>query len=140
MARTKCTAMQTVGHRPAREALAAKIARKMPPALVAEPIKKSTRFKPGVGAIREIKKMQRTTELCILKLPFQRLVKEIMSGWEVNRPDMKMQSQALLALQEAGEAYLVDLFQDTVRCAIHAKRVTIMPKDMRLARLLRGEK
>ena len=140
MARTKCTAMQTVGHRPAREALAAKIARKMPPALVAEPIKKSTRFKPGVGAIREIKKMQRTTELCILKLPFQRLVKEIMSGWEVNRPDMKMQSQALLALQEAGEAYLVDLFQDTLLCAIHAKRVTIMPKDLRLAQKLRGDK
>ena len=141
MARTKCTAMQTVGHRPAREALAAKIARKMPPALVAQPIKKSTRFKPGTVALREIKKYQISTELLILKLPFQRLVKETMCGWPgLNRPDMKMQSQALLALQEAGEAYLVDLFQDTVRCAIHAKRVTIMPKDMRLARLLRGEK
>ena len=56
MARTKCTARKTEGHLPAREALAAKIARKMPPALVAEPIKKSTRFKPGTGAIREIKK------------------------------------------------------------------------------------
>ena len=132
MARTKCTARQTEGHLPIREA------RKIPPALV---IKRSFRFKPGTVALRDIKKYQKSTELLMLKLPFQRLVKEIMCGWPgLNRPDMCIQSQALLALQEAGEAYLVDLFQDTVRCAIHAKRVTIMPKDMRLARLLRGEK
>ena len=141
MARTKCTARQTEGHLPIREPMAAKMARRMPPALVAEPIKKSFRFKPGTVALRDIKKYQKSTELLMLKLPFQRLVKEIMCGWPgLNRPDMCIQSQALLALQEAGEAYLVDLFQDTVRCAIHAKRVAIMPKDMRLARLLRGEK
>ena len=53
---------------------------------------------------------------------------------------MRFQSQAILALQEAAEAYIVDLFEDTNLCAIHAKRVTIMPKDMLLARKIRGEK
>ena len=52
---------------------------------------------------------------------------------------MRFQSAAILALQEAAEAYLVTLFEDTVLCAIHAKRVTVMPKDMQLARRIRGE-
>lgn len=54
--------------------------------------------------------------------------------------DLRFQSSAILALQEAAEAYLVGLFEDTNLCAIHAKRVTIMPKDIQLARRLRGER
>jgi histone H3 len=71
------------------------------------------------------------------KAPFQRLVREIAVGI---KSDLRMQSTALLALQEAAEAYMVGIFHDTNACAIHAKRVTIMPKDMQLARRIRGEK
>lgn len=83
----------------------------------------------------EIRKYQKSTDLLIRKLPFQRLVREIAEG--VKR-DLRFQSTAVMALQEAAEAYLVGLFEDTNRCAIHAKRVTIMPKDMMLARRIRG--
>ena len=73
----------------------------------------------------------------IRKLPFQRLVREIGSEF---KNDLRFQSSAVLALQEATEAYMVGLFEDTNLCAIHAKRVTIMPKDMQLARRIRGER
>ena len=69
-----------------------------------------------------------------------RLVREILQDFDDKRSDLRVQSTALLALQEASEAYLVYLFEDTNLCAIHAKRVTIMPKDMQLARRLRGER
>ena len=82
-------------------------------------------------------KFQKSSELLIKKLPFQRLVKETV---QLFKPDFKMQSNAVLALQEACEAYLVALFEDTNLCAIHAKRVTIMVKDMQLARRIRGER
>jgi len=71
------------------------------------------------------------------KLPFQRLVREIATEY---KSDLRFQSQAVLALQEASESYLVGLFEDTNLCAIHARRVTIMPKDMQLARRIRGER
>merc|ERR1719258_742545 len=100
-------------------------------------IKKPHRYRPGVVALREIRKYQKSTELLLRKLPFQRLVREI--AWEFKYA-CKFQSQAILALQEAAEAFLVGLFEDTNLCAIHAKRVTIMPKDIQLARRLRGEK
>merc|ERR1719498_340568 len=103
---------------------------------VGQPAKKN-RFRPGVVALKEIRKYQKSTELLIRKLPFQRLVREIAQDM---KPDLKFQSQAVLALQEAAEAYLVGLFEDTNLCTIHAKRVTIMPKDMQLARRLRGER
>lgn len=73
----------------------------------------------------------------IRKLPFQRLVREIASEY---KNDLRFQSSAVLALQEAAEAYMIGLFEDTNLCAIHAKRVTIMPKDMQLARRIRGER
>ena len=83
---------------------------------------------------------QKTTELLIKKRPFQRLVREVASQFKASDGDnFRFQSTALLALQEAAEAYLVGLFEDTNLCAIHAKRVTIMVKDMRLARRIRGE-
>ncbi|KAK2139722.1 hypothetical protein NP493_847g00050 [Ridgeia piscesae] len=79
----------------------------------------------------------KSTELLIRKLPFQRLVREIAQDFKT---DLRFQSSAVMALQEASEAYLVGLFEDTNLCAIHAKRVTIMPKDIQLARRIRGER
>lgn len=95
-----------------------------------------SRYRPGQKALREIRKYQKGTELLIRKLPFQRLVREIAQDFKT---ELRFQSTAILALQEASEAYLVGLFEDTNLCAIHAKRVTIMPKDMQLARRIRGE-
>lgn len=85
----------------------------------------------------EIRKYQKSTELLIRKLPFQRLVREIAQDYKT---DLRFQSSAVMALQEAAESYLVGLFEDTNLCAIHAKRVTIMPKDVQLARRIRGER
>jgi len=95
------------------------------------------RYRPGVVALREIRRYQKSTELLLRKMPFQRLVREIALDY---RPDLRFQSSALLAMQEACEAYMVGLFEDTNLCAIHAKRVTIMVKDMQLARRIRGER
>jgi len=98
-------------------------------------LKKSHRYKPGTVALRDIRKYQKSTELLIKKLPFQRLVREIAQGY---KNDLRFQSNAIMALQEAAEAYLVGLFEDTNLCAIHAKRVTIFPRDVQLARRIRG--
>ena len=91
----------------------------------------------GTVALREIRRYQKSTDLLIRKLPFQRLVREIAQDF---KSDLRFQGSAVLALQEAAEAYLVGLFEDTNLCAIHAKRVTIMPKDIQLARRIRGER
>ena len=106
-------------------------------AALAGAVKKPYRFRPGVVALKEIRKYQKTTDLLLPKLPFQRLVRETMQ--ELGKFAFRIQPQALAALQEASEVYLVALFEDTNLCAIHAKRVTIMPKDMKLARRIRGE-
>jgi len=104
-------------------------------------IKKPHRFRPGTVALREIRRYQGSSELLIRKLPFQRLVREIAQEFSFkNGKDIRFQSTALCCLQEAAEAYLVHLFEDTNLCAIHAKRMTIMPKDIHLARRIRGEK
>jgi len=87
--------------------------------------------------ILKIRKYQKSTELLIRRLPFQRLVRELAQDF---RNDLRFQSSAVLALQEASEAYLVGLFEDTNLCAIHAKRVTIMPKDILLAKKIRGDR
>ncbi len=99
--------------------------------------RKPARWRPGTVALREIRFYQRSTELLLRKLPFQRLVREIAQDFKT---DLRFQGSAVLALQEASEAYLVGLFENTNLCAIHAKRVTIMPKDMQLARRIRGER
>jgi histone H3 len=100
-------------------------------------VKKPHRYRPGTVALRQIRRYQKTTDLLIRKLPFQRLVREIAAEF---KNDLRFQSTAILALQEAAEAYLVALFEDTNLCAIHAKRITIMPKDIQLARRIRGER
>ena len=99
-------------------------------------LKRPMRYKPGTVALREIHRYQKSTELLIRKLPFNRLVREIAQDFKV---DLRFQDAAVGALQEGSEAYLVGLFDDTNLCAIHAKRVTIMPKDIQLTRRIRGE-
>ena len=94
-------------------------------------------FRPGVMALHEIRHYQKSSALLIRKLPFQRLVREIAQDFKT---DLRFQSAAILCLQEAAEAYLVGLFEDTNLCAIHARRVTITPKDLQLARRIRGER
>ncbi|EJK47817.1 hypothetical protein THAOC_33441, partial [Thalassiosira oceanica] len=102
-------------------------------------IKRPHRYRPGIVALREIRRYQKSTELLIRKAPFQRLVREVLEV-HLNKNQMRLQSTAVLALQEASEAYLVGLFEDANLCAIHAKRVTLMPKDIQLARRIRGER
>lgn len=100
---------------------------------------RKTRYKPGQLALREIRKYQRGTELLIAKLPFARVVREVAINYLGYKYDvLQWQSMAIMALQEAAEAYLIHLFEDVNLCAIHAKRVTIMQKDMQLARRIRG--
>ena len=94
-------------------------------------------FRPGIMALREIRHYQKSSALLIRKLPFQRLVREIAQDF---KSDLRFQAVAILCLQELAEAYLVGLFEDTNLCAIHAKRVTIMPKDIQLARRIHGER
>ena len=128
MARTKQTARKQTGAKAPRKQIGSKAARKSAP--ISGGVKKPHRYRPGTVALREIRKFQKSTDLLIRKLPFQRLVREIATEY---KSDLRFQSQAVLALQEAAEAYLVGLFEDTNLCAIHAKRVTIMPKDIQLA-------
>ena len=135
MARTKQTARKSTGGKAPRKQLASKAARKSAPSTGG--VKKPHRYKPGTVALREIRRFQKSTELLIRKLPFQRLVREIAQDFKT---DLRFQSSAIGALQESVEAYLVSLFEDTNLCAIHAKRVTIQKKDIQLARRLRGER
>jgi histone H3 len=99
--------------------------------------KKQHRFRPGTVALREIRKYQKSADLLIRKLPFQRLVREIAASY---RGDLRFQSPALAAIQEASQAYLVSIFEDTNLFAIHANRVTIMERDIQLAQSIRGER
>ena len=100
-------------------------------------VKKPMRWRPGTVALREIRRYQKSTELLIRKMPFARLVREIAQDFKT---DLRFQRQAIAALQEAAEVYLVGLFEDTYLCCIHAKRVTIAPKDLQLAHRIRGER
>ena len=157
MMRTKTTACKSTGKRP-RESLVSNLPRKtlsseqarknVAKAMAAAQknlgnpprtggLKKPMRYRPGTVALREIRRYQKTAELLIRKLPFSKLVRKIAQGFKM---DLTFQPQAIGALQEAAEAYLVGLLEDTNLCAIHAKRVTIMPKDIQLARRIRGER
>jgi histone H3 len=129
------SARKSTGGKAPRKQLATKAARKSAPATGG--VKKPHRYRPGTVALREIRRYQKSTDLLIRKLPFQRLVREIAQDF---KSDLRFQGSAVLALQEAAEAYLVGLFEDTNLCSIHAKRVTIMPKDIQLARRIRGER
>ena len=100
-------------------------------------IKHPKRFKPGVVALREIRKYQKSTELLINKLAFQRLTREIASNY---MSDPRFQPSAIIALQEASEAHLIGYFEDANLCRVHAKRVTLMDKDFQLAARIRRDK
>ena len=93
-------------------------------------IRKPRRFRPGTVALRQIRKYQKSTELLIRKLPFQRLVKEVVC--QMFNMQYRFQSTALLALQEASEQFLVNMFEKVNHIAIHANRQTIMSKDVYL--------
>ena len=138
-------ARKKAAERAEQAAKAAKAARKSGVKAPKGGVKKPHRFRPGTVALKEIRRYQKTTELLIWKLPFQRLVREIANDIDVCPAHLwgvkiRFQSTAVMALQEASEAYLVGLFEDTNLCAIHAKRVTIMPKDIQLARRIHGER
>ncbi|UYV76285.1 HIST1H3D [Cordylochernes scorpioides] len=142
MARTKQTARKSTGGKltPGRHLAAKTGGRKSvytAKNIYAGQVKKPRRYRPGTVALREIRRYQKSTELVIRKLPFQRLVREIAQDYNTN---VRFQSLAMGALQEACEAYLVGLFEDTNLCAIHGRRVTIMPRDVQLARRIRGER
>ena len=134
-----------VGQKAPRSQLVPKTARKsFPEAYDRRPRKSSgaatplrKRYRPGTVALREIRKQQKSTDLLIPRLSFARVVKEI--AQKMSSTGLRFQSAALMALQEAAEAYIVALMEDTVLCCVHARRVTIMPKDMQLARRIRGE-
>ncbi|KAF8803953.1 histone-fold-containing protein [Phlegmacium glaucopus] len=137
MARTKQTARKSTGGKGLRSQMPQYAAKRAATKTPVFGVKKAHRFRPGTVALREIRRYQNSTELLIRKLPFQRLVREIAQEFKT---DLRFQSSAVMALQEASEAYLVSLFEDMNLAAVHAKRVTIMPKDMFLARCLRGER
>ena len=109
-------------------------ATKKPATSQADP--KKRRFKAGTVALREIRRYQKSTDMLLPRAPFQRLVREITGSYD---PDLRFAAQALIAMQEAAEAYLVGIFEDTNLCCIHAKRVTVQKKDMELARRIRGD-
>lgn len=130
MARTKQGPARHPAYGPKN--LGGKIGRKCP-----APAEKPHRYRPGTVALREIKKYQKSTDLLIRKMPFQRVVREIAADMALG---LRFQSSAVMCIQAAAEAFLVGLFEDTNLCAMHAKRVTIMVKDMQLARRIRGER
>eukprot|EP01084_Bolivina_argentea_P181827 313981_1 len=98
---------------------------------------KRKRTKPGIVAVREIRKYQASVEKLIPKLPFSRLVKEVCLKY---KRDLRWKANAIEALHYAAEAYIVQIFEDAYLCTIHAKRVTIYPRDIQLARRIRGIK
>ncbi|XP_051042792.1 histone H3.3A-like [Phodopus roborovskii] len=131
MAHTKQTVRKSTGGKSPRKQLATKAAHNSAPSTGG--VKKPHRYRPATVALHEIRRYQKSTELLIRK----RLVREIAQDFKT---DLRFQSVAIGALQEASEAYLVGLFEDTNLCAIHAKGVIIMPKDIQLARRIRGER
>ena len=128
-----------LGEEPAQRKLCPTVGGKAPwkEFLKAGKVKKPRKYWPGTVALCEIWQYQKSTELLIRKLPFSRLVREI--AQEVGKTDMRFQGSTIICLQEAAEAFLVSLLEDTNLCTIHTKRVTIMPKDVQLAHRIRGE-
>ncbi len=134
MARTKQTAHKSTGGAIPRFHVATKSARAAAQKVIA--MRKPHRWRPGTVALREIQKFQNNTDLLIRKAPFQCLVCKI--ALKFGTSNLQMQSTAVLALQEAAEYFMVDVFSDTNLCVMHGKRVTIMKKDMVLACCIRG--
>ena len=102
-------------------------------------VKKPHRYRPGTVALRDIRRYQKSTDLLIRKAPFQRFVRQLCLALNAEGKEYRFTASALEAFQEAAEKYLVSLFEDAYLCTLHAKRVTVMPKDIQLARRIRGE-
>ena len=136
MARTKQSARLSTGGKAPRKQLLTLAARKA--ARFGNVRRKKRRLRPGTKALREIRHEQKSTKLCIPKLPFQRVVREVVQELFPGE-NIRFQSSALLALQTAAEAYLIEKLEDSNLCAIHAKRVTVMTKDIQLARRIARE-
>jgi histone H3 len=141
MARTKQTARKASKKNGGRKKMALQAARKNG-YLASGGVKKPHRYRPGTVALREIRRFQKSADLLVPKLPFSRVVREIVRDYtngNTGSNDWRFTGFSMLAMHEATEAYLVGLFEDTNLCAIHAHRVTIQPKDMQLCRRIRGE-
>ena len=127
------------GEEPVRRKLHPTVGGKAPQKefLTARKLKKTRKYQPDTVALWEIWWFQKSTKVLIRKLPFSQLVHEI--ALSVGKTDLCFQGSAIICLQEAAEAYVVSLMEDANLCAIHAKQVTIMPKDIQLAHCIWGE-
>ena len=130
MSKTKTTAVAKAAKKEKKGGKRKKAAKK-------QAKKKSFRWRPGTVALRQIKKFQKTTDLLCRKAPFQRMVRELATA---HKEGLRWQASAVLALQEATESYATGLLSDSNLCALHGKRVTLMARDLALARRLRGER
>jgi histone H3 len=135
MVRVKQTSCKSTGGAPPHLHLSTKAARAAAQKAIA--VRKPCCWRPGMVAAREIRKFKKTTDLLIRKSPFQHLVQEIVHNMS-RKSDLQMQSTALLALQEAAEYIMVDVFNDTNLCVQHGKRVTIKVKNLVLACRIQG--
>ena len=137
MARTKQTARKSTGGKTPRGSFRTAHGRRGITGRVARPgtVGRTLRWRPGTVALREIRRYQKSTDLLIRKLPFLRLLREIAQKIKF---DLRFQSTAVLALQEAAEDYLVKMFQQVNVCAIHGGRGTIKPKDIELLKRVQG--
>lgn len=133
MAPTRQTAQRSKRRNVPRNKLFNKAARKSAPATAG--VKKPHRYRPGTVALQEIRKYQKSTDLLISKAPLQRVIRKIYGNITGG---IRFKSTSFLVYQEAAEAYHVGLFEDTNLCAIHSRRVTVMPKDIQLAQRIRG--
>lgn len=134
MARTKQTARKSTTGKAPRKQLKTKAGRKTsesrPAPTMSAGKKKINRYhKPGVMALKEIYRYQKSTDLLIKKMPFRRVIREL--AREIN-PELRFRSVALQTIQECAENFLVKLCEDSKLVAIHAKRVTMMAKDLLL--------
>eukprot|EP01103_Thecamoeba_quadrilineata_P010965 TRINITY_DN2507_c0_g1_i1.p1 TRINITY_DN2507_c0_g1~~TRINITY_DN2507_c0_g1_i1.p1 ORF type:complete len:149 (+),score=24.62 TRINITY_DN2507_c0_g1_i1:81-527(+) len=134
MVRTKQIARKSTG--PLKAVSPPKKSKKVRPPPVIAGVKKPHRYRPGTVALREIRRFQKTASLLIPRTPFQRLAREIAQLYVGN---LRFHQKALVALQEGAEQYIVEILEDSSLCAMHARRVTLQPRDLQLALRLRGD-
>lgn len=121
MARVKQLEVKTGGKRPAKT-----ISSKATKQITSSLSQGKAKFKPGSIALREIRKYQKSSNLLIKKRPFQRFLRQLVTF----DSQIRFQSAALVIFQEASENFLTGLLEDAYRCAVHAKRVTLLPRDV----------
>ncbi|MCO5551245.1 hypothetical protein L7F22_004744 [Adiantum nelumboides] len=134
MARTKATARKA-GRGPGLVAKAAskKLPRKGNPVHIMKQ-KRYRRFSQKVSVLREIRASQKSTELCVPKLPLQRLIREISDNWQLG---YRWKSSAMLCIQEVAEDFLIEIFNDMCVLAAHSKRTTVMMSNINTLKRVR---